>query len=166
MIFNSVPHPDLGLQPGWTRKDIEQLPNFFSTGRNAKLVIYRGSAQVEMALCVIHSRSHSDIINIMSGVLPGWTRKDIKNNCPFFLQLWVEMLNMLYILEALRHNNVMSGFLPGWTRKDIEQLPKFYSAIGGNVKHVIYPRSTQITLNKCHVRTSTWMNQKGYRTTA
>ena len=38
MIFNSVPGPDLGLLPGWTRKDIQQLPNFFSTGRNAKLV--------------------------------------------------------------------------------------------------------------------------------
>ena len=29
------------------------------------------------------------------------------------------MLNVLYILEALRHNN-MPGLLPGWTRKDIE----------------------------------------------
>ena len=34
------------------------------------------------------------------------------------------MLNVLYILEALRHNN-MPGLLPGWTRKDIEQLPFF-----------------------------------------
>ena len=47
MIFNSVPGPDLGLLPGWTRKDIEQLPNFFftATGRNAKRVIYPRSAQ-------------------------------------------------------------------------------------------------------------------------
>ena len=38
------------------------------------------------------------------------------------------MLNVLYILEALRHNNIMTGLLPGWTRKDIEQLPNlFYS---------------------------------------
>ena len=35
------------------------------------------------------------------------------------------MLNVLYILEALRHNN-MPGLLPGWTRKDIEQLPNFF----------------------------------------
>ena len=35
------------------------------------------------------------------------------------------MLNVLYILEALRHNN-MPGLLPGWTRKDIEQLPFFF----------------------------------------
>ena len=34
------------------------------------------------------------------------------------------MLNVLYILEALRYNN-MPGLLPGWTRKDIEQLPIF-----------------------------------------
>ena len=34
------------------------------------------------------------------------------------------MLNVLYILEALRHNN-MPGLLPGWNRKDIEQLPFF-----------------------------------------
>ena len=35
------------------------------------------------------------------------------------------MLNVLYILEALRHNN-MPGLLPEWTRKDIEQLPNFF----------------------------------------
>ena len=35
------------------------------------------------------------------------------------------MLNVLYILEALRHNYIMPGFLPGWTRKDMEQLPFF-----------------------------------------
>ena len=31
------------------------------------------------------------------------------------------MLNVLFILEALRHNYIMPGLLPGWTRKDIEQ---------------------------------------------
>ena len=36
------------------------------------------------------------------------------------------MLNVLYILEALRHNYIMPELLPGWTRKDIEQLPKFF----------------------------------------
>ena len=35
------------------------------------------------------------------------------------------MLNVLYILEALRHN-YMPGLLPGWTRKDTEQLPSFF----------------------------------------
>ena len=35
------------------------------------------------------------------------------------------MLNVLYILEALRRNN-MPGPQPGGTRKDIEQLPKFF----------------------------------------
>ena len=54
------------------------------------------------------------------------------------------MLNVLYILEALRHNNNMPGLLPGWTRKDIEQLPKFFfTATGWNAKRVIYPRGAQ-----------------------
>ena len=51
--------------------------------------------------------------------------------------------NVLYILEALRHNNIMPGLLPGWTRKDIEQLPNSFSATGRNAKRVIYPRSAQ-----------------------
>ena len=43
--------------------------------------------------------------------------------------------NVLYILEALRHNNIMPGLLPGWTRKDIEQLPNFFfSAKDRNAK--------------------------------
>ena len=55
----------------------------------------------------------------------------------------MEMLNVLYILEALRHNN-MPGLLPGWTRKDMEQLPKFFfTATGRNAKRVLYPRSAQ-----------------------
>ena len=36
------------------------------------------------------------------------------------------MLNVLYILEALRYNNNMPDLLPEWTRKDIEQLPNFF----------------------------------------
>ena len=52
--------------------------------------------------------------------------------------------NVLYILEALRHNNIMPGLLPGWTRKDIEQQPNvFFSATDWNAKRVIYPRSAQ-----------------------
>ena len=35
------------------------------------------------------------------------------------------MLNVLYILGPLKHNNIMRRLLPGWTRKDIEQLPNF-----------------------------------------
>ena len=37
------------------------------------------------------------------------------------------MLNVLYILEALRHNYIMPGLLPGLIRKDIEQVPNFLS---------------------------------------
>ena len=36
------------------------------------------------------------------------------------------MLNVLYILEALRNNNILPGHQPGRTRKDIEQQPVFF----------------------------------------
>ena len=51
------------------------------------------------------------------------------------------MLNLLYILEAPRHNN-MPGLLPGCTTKGIEQLPNFLFT-GRCDKRVIYPRSTR-----------------------
>ena len=69
--------------------------------------------------------------NIMPGLLPEWTRKDIEQLPNFFFRLRIDMLNkyLLYILEGLRHNNNMPGLLPGWTRKDIELQPKvFFSA--------------------------------------
>ena len=47
------------------------------------------------------------------------------------------MLNVLYILEALRYNN-MQGLLPGWTRKDIEQLPNFFSRLRVEILNVLY----------------------------
>ena len=47
------------------------------------------------------------------------------------------MLNVLYILEALRHNN-MPGLLPGWTRKDIEQLPNFFLRLRVEMLNVLY----------------------------
>ena len=73
-------------------------------------------------LYILEAHRHNDI---MPGLLPGWTRKDIEQLPNFFLRLRVEMVNVLYILEALRHNN-MPGLLPGWTRKDIEELPNFF----------------------------------------
>ena len=48
------------------------------------------------------------------------------------------MLNVLYILEALRHNYIMPGLLPGWTRKDIEQLPKFFLRLRVEMLNVLY----------------------------
>ena len=45
---------------------------------------------------------------------------------PNFFFLRVEILDVFYTLEALRHNNMMPELLPGWIRKDIEQLPNFY----------------------------------------
>ena len=54
------------------------------------------------------------------------------------------MLNVLYILEELRHNNIMPGLLDGRTRKDIEQPPNFFfSATDRNAKRVIYPTSAK-----------------------
>ena len=47
------------------------------------------------------------------------------------------MRNVLYILEALRHNN-MPGLLPGWTRKDIEQLPNFFFRLRVETLNVLY----------------------------
>ena len=52
------------------------------------------------------------------------------------------MLNVLYILEGIRHNKIMPGLLDGRTRKDIEQEPNFFfSATDRNAKRVIYPTS-------------------------
>ena len=49
------------------------------------------------------------------------------------------MLNVLYILEALRHNYIMPGLLPGWTRKDIEQLPNcFFLRLRVEMLNVLY----------------------------
>ena len=53
------------------------------------------------------------------------------------LLLRVDMLNVLYTLEALKHNN-MPGLLPGWTRKDIEQLPNFFSRLRVEMLNVLY----------------------------
>ena len=97
---------------------------------------------------------------VMPGLQPGWTRKDTQH-LPRFLSAFEKKLFMLYIPEALRHT-VVPGLQPGWTRKDIQHLPRFLSAFQKTV-HVIYPRSTQAY---SHDRTSTWMNQKGYRTFA
>ena len=44
----------------------------------------------------------------------------------FFFRLRIEMLNVFYILEALRHNNFMPGLLPGRTGKDTEQQPNLF----------------------------------------
>ena len=64
--------------------------------------------------------------NIIPGLLPGWTRKDIEQQPNFFFRLRIEMVNVLYILKTLKHNNIMPGLLPGWIRKDIQQLPNFF----------------------------------------
>ena len=48
------------------------------------------------------------------------------------------MLNVLYILEALRHNKIIPGLLPGRTRKDIEQQPNFYFRLRIKMLNVLY----------------------------
>ena len=76
----------------------------------------------------------------MPGLPPGLTKKDIEQQPNVFFRLRIEMLNVLYILETLRHNNIMPGLLPGRTGKDIEQQPIFFfSATDRNAKRVIYP---------------------------
>ena len=64
--------------------------------------------------------------NIMPGLLPEWTRKDIEQLPNFFLGLRIKMLTVLFILQALKHNNIIPELLPGWTRKDLEKLPNFF----------------------------------------
>ena len=59
----------------------------------------------------------------MNTLETGYPSNRSLQSVPFFLR--VEMLNVLYILEALRQNH-MPGLLPGWTREDIEQLPIFF----------------------------------------
>ena len=48
------------------------------------------------------------------------------------------MLNVLYILEAVRNNNIMRGLLPGRTRKDIEQQPNFFFRLPIKMLNVLY----------------------------
>ena len=48
------------------------------------------------------------------------------------------MLNVLYILEALKHNNIMPRLLPWWTRKDIEQLSNFFFWLPIEMLNVLY----------------------------
>ena len=80
----------------------------------------------------------------MPGLPPGLTRKDIEQQPNVFFRLRIEMLNELYILEALRHNNIMPGLLPGRTGKDIEQQPIFFfSATDQKTKGVLNARSAQ-----------------------
>ena len=101
-----------GLLPGWTRKDTEQLPNFFWLRVKMLNVLY-----------ILEALRH----NYMPGLLPGWTTEDIEQ-CLIFFRLPVEV-NVLCIPEALRHN-YMPGLLPGWTRKDIEHLPNIFFGYG------------------------------------
>ena len=48
------------------------------------------------------------------------------------------MLNVLYILEALSHNDIMPGLLPGWTREDVEQLPNSFLLLRVEMLNVLY----------------------------
>ena len=92
-------------------------------------------------LYIVEALEHK---NIVPGLLPGWTRKDIEQLPDFFFRLRIEMLNVLYILEALRNNNIIRGLLPGKTRKDIEQQPNFFFSVTvQNAYRVIYPRSAR-----------------------
>ena len=77
----------------------------------------------------------------------------------------IEMLNVLYILQAVRHNNIKPGLLPGSTRKNIEQQANFYFRLRIKMLNVFYILEALRNKNII-IRTSTWVNQIGYRTTA
>ena len=62
----------------------------------------------------------------MRRLQPWRARKAIEQQPNFFFRLPIKMLNVLYILEAIRHNNIIPGLLPGRTKKDIEQPPDFF----------------------------------------
>ena len=86
-ILEPLRHNNMpGLLPGWTRKDIEQLPNFF---------FLRLRAERLNVLYIVEALRHNDI---MPGLLHGWTRKDIEQLANCFWRLRVEILNVLYIL--------------------------------------------------------------------
>ena len=76
----------------------------------------------------------------MPGLLPGWARKDIEQLPK------VEILNVLYTLEALKHNNIMPGLLPGWIRKDIEQLPNVFFCTLEALRHNYIPEYLRSSL--------------------
>ena len=48
------------------------------------------------------------------------------------------MLNVLYILESLGHNNIMPGLQPGRTRMDIEQQPNSFFRLRNEMLNVLY----------------------------
>ena len=71
---------------------------FLSTDGNAKT-------------CYI-SQKRSGIITLCQDICLDEPER-IQNNCLIFSFYASKLLHVLYILEALRHNNIMSGFLPG-----------------------------------------------------
>ena len=80
-------------------------------------------------LYTLEALRHKDIL---PGLLPGWTRKDIEQlPNSFFTATSRNAKRVIIILEALRHNDIMPGLLAGWTRKDIEQLPNFFFSLYG-----------------------------------
>ena len=48
------------------------------------------------------------------------------------------MLNVLYILQALRHNNIMPRLLQVPTRNDIEEPPNFFFVLRIEMLNVLY----------------------------
>ena len=142
-----------GLLLKRTRKGIEQQPIFFF-GYGSKCLS-----------CYI-SKKRSGIITSCQDF---YLRKPerIENNCLifFFFRLRFEMLNVLYMLDALRHSNIMPGLLPGQTRKDIKQPPNFFFRLRIKMLNVFYILDALRNKNIIP-RTSTQVNQKGYRTIA
>ena len=93
-------------------------------------------------------------------------QKGKKTTAYFFFWLRIEMLNVLCILEALRHNNIMPGLLPGWTRKDIEQLPNFdtlvndmHQLIACRVHHAVVFNTNVLKVHHCYLSVTTFSSR-------
>ena len=106
---HSIPQEVTGLQPGWTRKDIQHLPRFLCALQKTVYAVYPRSTQSHKRWQDFNLDEPERIYNICLD-----THVHYKN------------LFMLYNPEALSHTR---GDRTGWTRKDIQHLPRFSCAL-------------------------------------
>ena len=119
------------LLPEWTRKDIEQLPNFF----------FRLPIKMLNVLYILEALEHK---NIMPGLLPGWTRKDIEQQNIFFFFAYGSKCLTCYI--SVKRSSIVTlcqDFYLGEIERIKNNCLIFFSATDRNAKRIIYPRSAQ-----------------------
>ena len=131
-----------GLQPGWTRKDIQHLPGFSFTFQNADFVVYPRSAQAYA------DAGTSTWVNQKGyTTLPGFsfTFQNADYGYPRSAQAYADAGTSTWVNQK--------GYTTfAWI---------FICVL--NADYVIYPRSAQAYAD---AGTSTWVNQKGYTTFA